>query len=320
MRKVIIVFLMLQNITSFILAQPNGPMGVERIARLTPMGYMSGKAVSDEETKWVQVDLGFEQVIDSVKLYPLLTGFDHISSTGFPKRFRITVSNDSLQKRQIVVEDYNYARADFPDPYDAIQVFNAGGVRGRYVRLTAFFLRQNHLALSKFEVYSEGKDIAEGCPVSDMDSGYLGKNPLTRAPRPQGEGVITNNPGNVIPFEKWRPVSYKINYPATGVIINDGIFKTTMDNNIDYMLHTTVDHLTIPFYERARKEIPSDSLLKLHEFLDVGLAGSNAGRFLMGAGNTLMWMDVPELRKRMNQVIDAIDECRASWYYKCHFN
>ena len=45
-------------------------------------------------------------------------------------------------------------------------------------------------------------------------------------------------------------------------------------------------------------------------FWEEDLAGSNAGRFLMGAGNTVRWIDDAELRKRMNVVVDGIEECR----------
>src|SRR5665648_78042 len=30
----------------------------------------------------------------------------------------------------------------------------------------------------------------------------------------------------------------------------------------------------------------------------------------MGAGNTLRWMENAELRERMNQIVDVIDECK----------
>jgi DUF1680 family protein len=45
-------------------------------------------------------------------------------------------------------------------------------------------------------------------------------------------------------------------------------------------------------------------------FWEEDLAGSNAGRFLMGAGNALRWVDHSELRDRMNRVVDVIEECR----------
>jgi DUF1680 family protein len=45
-------------------------------------------------------------------------------------------------------------------------------------------------------------------------------------------------------------------------------------------------------------------------FWEEDLAGSNAGRFLMGAGNTVRWLEDAELRKRLNAVVDGIEECR----------
>ena len=42
----------------------------------------------------------------------------------------------------------------------------------------------------------------------------------------------------------------------------------------------------------------------------VDLPGSAAGRFLMGAGNTLRWQEDAELRRRMNEIVDGIAECR----------
>ena len=49
---------------------------------------------------------------------------------------------------------------------------------------------------------------------------------------------------------------------------------------------------------------------KLNNFWFVDLPGQEAGRFLMGAGNTLRWIENAELRKRMDQIVDVIDECK----------
>ena len=40
-------------------------------------------------------------------------------------------------------------------------------------------------------------------------------------------------------------------------------------------------------------------------FWDNDLLGSNAGRFLMGAGNTLRWIEHPELRAMLDAVVDV---------------
>ncbi|GHU64665.1 hypothetical protein AGMMS49983_10880 [Clostridia bacterium] len=47
-------------------------------------------------------------------------------------------------------------------------------------------------------------------------------------------------------------------------------------------------------------------------FWETDLEGSNAGRFLLGAGNTLRFTDHPELKERMNALVDGIARFRDS--------
>jgi DUF1680 family protein len=159
-------------------------------------------------------------------------------------------------------------------------------------------------------VMSDGKDIAEGCPASDSESGNLGVTVLTRPQRPQGEGIVTYNPDNIIPFDKWNPVVYKAQTPIGGVQLSDGLFKKTMENNISYLMSSfTFDELVRNFYLKAGK--PLQPLEKrLNNFWFADLPGQEAGRFLMGAGNTLRWMENAGLRTRMNKIVDVIDECK----------
>ncbi|MGH2642642.1 MAG: beta-L-arabinofuranosidase domain-containing protein [Chitinophagaceae bacterium] len=291
-------------------AQSNGPMGVERIARFTPLGYQSEAAKNDNTIKWVQVDLGHIQKIDSVKLYPFLGGYD-IKSVGFPVHFLIEASDDSTFQHYVVLSDYNYSRSAYQEPYDEVQIFPVlNNIRARYVRLTATALRQHVLALSKMSVYSGGNDVAQGRPVSDKVHGYLGETPLTRKPRPEGEGDITDNPQNVIPVSEWHPVAYKAEAPLGGVTLDNGLFKTVMENNIHYLLNSyTAEELLRPFKRRAGKFLPAP-LRPIDPFWEVSLAGSNAGRFLMGAGNTVRWINDPELLEKMNVVVAGIDSCK----------
>ena len=204
----------------------------------------------------------------------------------------------------------NQTREDFKDPYDEVCTFSGKEVYGRYVRLTALHLRQQKLALTKIMVMSDGKDIAEGCPSSDSEIRRSGINVLTRPPRPQGEGVVTDNPGNIIPFDNWNPVAYKAQTPKGGVQLGDGLFKKTMENNIGYLMSSfTLDELVRNFYVKAGKPVkPLED--RLNNFWFVDLPGQEAGRFLMGAGNTLRWIENTELRKRMDQIVDVIDECK----------
>ncbi len=147
--------------------------------------------------------------------------------------------------------------------------------------------------------------------MSDSENGYLGQNVLTRPARPNGEGVVTNNPQNVIPEELWKPVAYKAQAPPAGsIVLEDGLFKTTVDNNIDYLMSTfTLDELTRNFRVRAGQEVEPFNEELSRQWM-YSLPGSSAGRFMMGAGNTLKWQENSALRTRMNQIIDVIDDCK----------
>jgi DUF1680 family protein len=284
-------------------------MGVERVAMYLTPAYESKPAQNNDEVRWVQLDLGGRKRIDAIKLLPkpVISG-SFIHSEGFPSRFKIEISDDPEFKTAIVYDDES--RTDFPDPYDAVVTFASKQVYGRYVRLTATRLRQKRLALTKVMVLSRSKDIAEGCPASDSESGNLGLTVLTNASRPQVEGVVTDNPGNVIPVDRWHPVAYKAQAPLGGVRLGNGVFKRAMEDNIRYLMSSfTLDELLRNFY--LKTGMPVGPLAKrLDTFWMVDIPGSEAGRFLGGAGTTLRWMDEPALRERMNRIVDAIDACK----------
>jgi hypothetical protein len=109
----------------------------------------------------------------------------------------------------------------------------------------------------------------------------------------------------------WKPVPYKAVAPTEGVELSDkGLFKPAMEHNIHYLLHSfSNDHMLEPFRKRAKQPVIEDTLPQV-PFWDTDLRGSNAGRFLMGAGNTLRWIENPDLRKQMNTLIDGIEACR----------
>ncbi len=283
-------------------------MGVERVARFFIPAYESKSAEKEDEVRWIQIDLGSEKKIDGVKLLPKVVPWGYVSSEGFPSRFKIEVSDDPDFKSSVIYLDQT--REEFKDPLDEVCTFTGREVSARYLRLTAISLRQKKLAFTKVMVFSNGTDIAEGCRASDSDSGSQGLNLLTRPQRPQGEFVVTDNPGNIIPPGQWHPVSYKAYTPKKGVEIEDGIFRRTMENNITYLMSSfTFDELVRNFRVKAGKPVqPLEE--RLNNFWFVDLPGQEAGRFLMGAGNTLRWLDNPELRKRMDQIIDVIDECK----------
>ena len=109
----------------------------------------------------------------------------------------------------------------------------------------------------------------------------------------------------------WKPVAYQAVTPTGGVTLDEaGLFQRVMENNIGYLLNSfSVNHMLVAFRQRAGQNNPPDDKPQV-KFWDTDLRGSNAGRFLMGAGNTLRWIENAELRKRMNELIDGIEACR----------
>jgi uncharacterized protein len=281
--------------------------------------YCSKPLSRADAVAWVQVDLGSSQAFDAVKLYPS-SGHDiwpyPYGFGTFPLRFKLEAANQPDFSDATPIADCT--AADYADPQDQLTEYPAKGKAARYVRLTVVRMRpvpktsNFSFAVSKIAVLSGGKDIAERCPASaDSDSAnHDDLMQLTRSPRPMGEGFVTDHPENVIPVASWKAVEYQARVPLTGVTLDGGIFQTALEHNIGYLLNSySVDELLRQFRARAGKPNPPN-LPKPDKFWEEDLAGSNAGRFLMGAANTLRWMDHPELRRRLNAVVDGIDECK----------
>ncbi|HET7100408.1 MAG TPA: beta-L-arabinofuranosidase domain-containing protein, partial [Terriglobia bacterium] len=331
-------------------ATPTRLFAAERANSLTP--YLTGmemastpatlyrayrsKPVAEPETStWVQIDLGTRAAIDAIRLFPaserMYPGRDqYYSGEGFPLRFRIEASDDAGFGRSSIIADLT--RMDFPDPVGNITQYDAHGARGRYVRLTATHLRpvkvgvkgqprdvladskEFTLTLAKVSVLSAGRDIATGCTVT-ADAVY--GNPdltqqLTRQAREDGEQIYMDRGHLVTDPSTWKRVAFQAEAPRSGVTLEGGIFETTMRNNIAYLLNSySTSELLRQFYERTGK-VTNFKPTGTQVFWEEDLAGSNAGRFLMGAGNTIRWIDDPALRRRLNEVVDGIEECRES--------
>jgi DUF1680 family protein len=283
--------------------------------------YRSKPAKSADAVTWVEIDLGGIHPIDYVKVYPanekLVPGRDEdYAGEGFPVRFKIEVSADAAFSNPQAIVDQT--AADFPNPKGLIQKFAAQGASARYVRLTATRLMNvagggYYLALGKMDVYSGGQEIAALCPVT-ADSTYGSDDDLpqvTRPARPGGETTLMDHPENVTEAGAWKPPVHKVRVPRTGVTLEGGVFQKAMEDNIDYLLNSySVDDLLRQFRERVGTAKPPEKPPGDVQFWEEDLAGSNAGRFLMAAGNTLRWIDHAELRRRLDAVVAGIAECR----------
>ena len=294
-----------------------GPLGVERVAAKANYAiYESARKSSADESCWIRIDLGRPYPIDSVKLYPVVfDSWDYYARPGFPVRFRIETSgSDDGSDRPVTIADHTGSDYEAA-AVDQIDVFRpAHPVSGRYVelRVTRLPERDNgyYFELWKMEVWSGGVDVSENRLLTDSDRGFLGKHPLLRPQRPMGEVAVLNCPENVTPAASWRPVEPTARVPRSGVTVNDGLFRRTLYANAHYLLQSfSVDDMLKEFRERAG--VPADGALRdLHtEWVDI-LPGSKAGRFLMGAGNQLRWVENRELRDRMNRIVDGIEACK----------
>jgi alpha-L-rhamnosidase len=150
------------------------------------LGYRSKDADSTDARKWIQVDLGSPYPIETIRFLALRHTVGE--RLGFPPRFEVAVASRADMSDAVVVEDHT--GEDFNQWVNTIEV-PAGGIQGRFVRLTATKLRdfagEICLALSQIVVLSNGTNVAEGAAVTASDS--LEEGPWAAAAVTDGLGV-----------------------------------------------------------------------------------------------------------------------------------
>ncbi len=143
------------------------------LATFLPAGWHSTVAPQQDQTKWVQLDLGKSVPINEIRLYPARPIDSEADGYGFPLRFVVAVSDDPKFAASETVADNTLV--DFPSPGDKVVKVPGKGKTARYVRVTASLLwkRANDaylFALSEMEVESNGKNVAPEGTVSAVDS------------------------------------------------------------------------------------------------------------------------------------------------------
>lgn len=138
------------------------------------VGVHSTLSPSAAVTKWVQVDLGAERAMNAVVIVPahVAAGEYPGQGYGFPRRFRVELSNDESFALPRSVADFS--REDFPNPGDLPVLIETEGARARYVRVTATKLWQRKntavLALGELIVLAGDRNLAIGRPVRVSDA------------------------------------------------------------------------------------------------------------------------------------------------------
>ena len=97
-------------------------------------GYHSQQTRNQNETKWVQIDLGSSTPVTQVELYPTRPHDWTRDKPGFefPVRFQIQVGDKGDGSDPVVVDK---TASDFPNPEKEIARFSGLNGKGRYVRL-----------------------------------------------------------------------------------------------------------------------------------------------------------------------------------------
>lgn len=144
-------------------------------AQAAAFGYHSQLEATQDNAKWVQVDLGQPTGLSRVILHPCKDDFNQIGEGfGFPVRFRVEISNNAEFTKDVTVIG-DYTDADFPNPQLTPLELTVGGRSARYVRVsvTRLALRQNDymFALAEMSVWDTvGKLVSAGKPVTSLDS------------------------------------------------------------------------------------------------------------------------------------------------------
>ncbi|MEI7900759.1 MAG: family 78 glycoside hydrolase catalytic domain [bacterium] len=247
---------------------------------------MACEAVKADEVKWVQLDLGAPREIGRIILHPMLhndpAAGGWIKGYAFPVRFRIDLSDDAAFKTAAAVTDQ--AKADYPNPGYAPVMFEAGGRKARYVRLTVTKLWQRGAGLpfaytlGEMQVFSGGQNVALHAPVAANSSAEVSgwsKNQLT-----DGKALVQaaaaveakpadqlQHPHGAICLRKEIAVGKAVKRATAffcglgfselaidGVKVGSGVLTpgfTTYDKRVQYLVHD----VTGPFAKPGRKTL-----------------------------------------------------------------
>ncbi|MBN2210332.1 MAG: family 78 glycoside hydrolase catalytic domain [Sedimentisphaerales bacterium] len=270
-------------------------------------GYHSAPSTRPDVEKWVQIDLQQTADIEQVNLHPAsLRNPLHWQSFGFPLRFRIEVADDPDFTAPRMVADYT--DKDYgPVPY-APQFFPVkGGVKGRYVRITATRLWNRDteenpfycFALGAVEVIVNGRNIAVNKPVTapdDIDHIHWNRRGLTDYRNLLDESI----PYNLVPTPQAavllrKEVGLDQNIArATATICGLGYYELYLNGE------KVGDHVMDPGYTDYRKRVQYVT----YDVTKQLCRGKNAIGVILGNGyysgplnDALMpWASAPSLR------------------------
>jgi len=134
-------------------------------------GYHSAIAQQPDADKWVEVELGRDVTVDTVRMVPARpVDFPDTPGFGFPERFIVTLRTDA----DAVAKTLDFTGEAYPNPGDNVVTLDTKGVAARYVRIEATQLWERTddyvFALAELQVLSDGENVAAGKPVTALDT------------------------------------------------------------------------------------------------------------------------------------------------------
>ena len=137
-------------------------------------GYHSQVEKSDKTPKWVQLNFKQPVTAEKITLIPAFDNYNNIGAGfGFPKRFKLEVSNTSDFKSATTIADHT--PQDYPNPGTSHIQIAAGQKKFQFLRMTATKLapRSNDFifALGELQVFApDGKNLSSQAQVTSLDS------------------------------------------------------------------------------------------------------------------------------------------------------
>ncbi|MDR1817030.1 MAG: glycoside hydrolase family 127 protein [Puniceicoccales bacterium] len=300
-----------------------GPLGVERVAavRANWFSYRSPACDRADAAPFLQIDLGKETRFDTVKLFPCVANHGWYGTPNvrmlFPVRFKIETAKDgdAAFAHAELFHDATGADCDGSNAHK-VESFSKD-TTARYVRLTVAKLPpagrgKFAFQLWRFEVVAGGVEIGQHGTLShSFKTKPQNEKRFLRPRRPDGEFAHYDHPENVTDAATWKPVVPPLSTPRGGVTVG-GLLGIALERNKHYLLNGfSVSDLARDFRQRAGKPVPAkrDYLPNNNSPWLRVLGGSNAGRFMMGAGGYLRWREDAELRGRLDALVNEIEGC-----------
>lgn len=144
------------------------PVTTERSAT---SGWMSQWVKKQNESKWIEIDLGESVRVDEIRIVPAQpSDMGDTPGIGFPINFVITGGANSGEDAMI----FDYETRYYVNPQGNAMVFDGLETPMRYFQIKATKIQRQgafaSFALSEVQIYADGKNIALGKKVEVTDS------------------------------------------------------------------------------------------------------------------------------------------------------